>query len=266
MLTFEKGFNKKYIFSFGLLMKYKLSVGGVFRNESDSIVEWIEHYLLHGVEHFYLINDDSNDNSIELIQSYVEAGIITLFNAEWSRYLGRQRDMYTHYILPHLSDSEWLLIVDLDEYMWSPMAMNLYEVLILTNNIGQIQVGDILFGSNGHIKQPKGIVESFTRRAANSRECYKYFVNSAYEFTHLNVHHATFADKQHEINNFIILEDKYFILNHYSCQSKDFWRDVKCSRNDSDNYRVRTIDDFEYLDVNLDEDLRLAQQNINACL
>jgi hypothetical protein len=241
-------------------MKYKLIIGALFRNESDSIVEWIEHYLLRGVEHFYLINDDSTDNSIELIQPYIDSGIITLFNTEWNRYLGRQRDMYTHYILPHLKESEWLLILDLDEYMWSPSTMKLYDILIQTKNIGQVQVGDKLFGSNGHIKQPKGIVENFTRRAAETRRCFKYFVNSSYEFTSLNVHCATFANNEHAIHNFIILDDKYFILNHYSCQSKDFWRDIKCTRKDGDNYRVRTMADFDELDLNLVEDLRLVQQ------
>jgi hypothetical protein len=168
--------------------------------------------------------------------------------------------MYTHYILPHLKESEWLLILDLDEYMWSPSTMKLYDILIQTKNIGQVQVGDTLFGSNGHIKQPKGIVENFTRRAAETRRCFKYFVNSSYEFTSLNVHCATFANNEHAIHNFIILDDKYFILNHYSCQSKDFWRDIKCTRKDGDNYRVRTMADFDELDLNLVEDLRLVQQ------
>ena len=44
---------------------YKLSVGSIFKNESQGIKEWIEHYLNHGVEHFYLINDNSNDNYLE---------------------------------------------------------------------------------------------------------------------------------------------------------------------------------------------------------
>jgi hypothetical protein len=242
-------------------MKHKLSVGAIFRNESHSIDEWIQHYLAHGAEHFYLINDDSTDNSVEIIQPYVDSGIVTLYNAEWGRYLGRQRDMYTHYILPHLNDKEcqWLLMVDLDEYMWSPLTENLFELLEQCHNLGQIQVGDTLFGSNGHIEQPERIVASFTRRAARPRKCYKYFVNSDYKFTHLNVHHATFVDKDDEINNFIILSDEYFILNHYSCQSRNFWRDVKCTRNDGDNYRVRTMADFDELDVNDVEDLRLGK-------
>ena len=239
---------------------YALSVGAVFRNESDSIQEWIEHYLFHGAEHFYLINDDSDDNSIQVLQPYIDAGFVTLYNTNWGRYLGRQRDMYTHYILPHLRETKWLLMVDLDEYMWSPQDVNLCGILGQCEHLGQVQVRDTLFGSNGHIEQPRGIVQNFTR-CNPKRHCLKYFVNSDYEFTYLNVHFATFANKEHEINNFMILNSEHLMLNHYSCQSRNFWRDVKCTRNDGDNYRTRTLEDFDAIDVNDVEDLRLAKQN-----
>ena len=239
---------------------YKFSVGAIFRNESHGIKEWIEHYLLHGAEHFYLINDESNDNTVETIQPYIDANIVTLFNPTWPRYLGRQRDMYTKYILPHLKESKWLLMADIDEYMWSQIDINLCKPLEQCVNLGQVQVRETLFGSNGHIEQPAKIVESFTK-CATMRNSTKYFVNSDYEFTHLNVHHATFLNKEHEQNNFLILGDEYFILNHYCCQSFNFWRDVKCTRNDSDSYRTRLIEDFVGLDFDQMEDLRLAIQN-----
>ena len=51
---------------------YKLSVGALFKNEASILKEWIEHYLHHGVEHFYLINDNSTDNFLDVLQPYVE--------------------------------------------------------------------------------------------------------------------------------------------------------------------------------------------------
>jgi hypothetical protein len=39
-------------------MKYYLSVGAIFKNESMILKEWIEHYLHHGFEHIYLINEN----------------------------------------------------------------------------------------------------------------------------------------------------------------------------------------------------------------
>ena len=41
---------------------YYLSILAIFKNEAMNLKEWIEHYILNGVEHFYLINNGSTDN------------------------------------------------------------------------------------------------------------------------------------------------------------------------------------------------------------
>lgn len=247
---------------------YGLSVGAIFRNEENIIIEWIKHYLHHGVEHFYLINDNSDDNSIVLIQEYIDKNIITLFNADWSRYLGRQKDMYNEYILPHIKETEWLLMVDLDEFVWSLVNLNLYKLLNeKCSHLAQIQIEQTLFGSNGHITQPNGIVKNFTKRSKNrpTKGLLKYIVNTKYEFRSLTIHHAHFINQADDTNHeiFIQLHPPYFIMNHYNCQSRYFWNNVKCKRGDSDNYRIRKEEDFKLYDINEVDDYDLLQQNIN---
>ena len=244
---------------------YKLSIGTLFKNESHSIKEWMEHYLSRGVEHFYLIDDSSEDNYLNEIQEYIDKGIINLFIAKWDRYLGRQKDMYNHFLLPRLNETEWLLIVDLDEYMWAPDSILLTKTLDEAKHIGQIQVEHTIYGSSGLITQPKKIVESFIRRSAvhptqipGNR---KYFVNSLFGFSSLNTHHATFINEEHQNNNFLLLDKTYYILNHYNSQSKDFWLNVKCKRGDSDEYRVRNEEGFKEVDLNDIEDTSLVDQN-----
>lgn len=248
---------------------YKLSVGALFKNENHSIKEWIEHYLNHGVEHFYLINDNSNDNYLEKIQYYIDKNVVTLYHAgeEFNNYTGRQRDMYNKYILPHIKMSQWLLIVDLDEFMWSPVNKDLNIILSQCSNFGQVQVNHTLFGSNGYITQPETIVNCFTKRGSINTKIphgnYKYFINTTFDFISLNVHHATFAiDEYHnDINVFINLGEEYFRLNHYCCQSVNFWNDIKCTRGDSDNYKERKIEEFNSYDINDVEDFDLIRQN-----
>lgn len=244
---------------------YKLSVGALFKNESHSIKEWVEHYLSRGVEHFYLIDDSSTDNYLSEIQEYIDKGIISLFIAQWQRYITRQRDMYNYYILPRINETEWLLIVDMDEYMWTPNSLLLTTVLDQAKHIAQIQVEHTIYGSNGHIKQPKKIVESFTKRSSihptQTPGNRKYFVNSLFEFSSLNVHHASFIKEEDEKKRFLLLDKSYFILNHYNCQSKEFWLNVKCTRGDGDHYRVRTEEDFNHIDLNEVEDTGLLEQN-----
>jgi hypothetical protein len=247
---------------------YKLSVGTIFKNEEHIIKEWIEHYLYHGVEHFYLIDDNSDDNSVLILRPYIEKGYVTLFQEKCDYFLGRQMHLYNKCIYPHYKQSEWLLIVDMDEFVWSPININLCETLkiFFDMDIGQIQINHTLYGSNGHIKQPNSVVENFTRRSYDEPTStitnYKYFVNSRYEFTHFAVHSAFFKEKENETNGkFQIYGPSYFIMNHYSCQSREFWQNIKCTRGDSDNYYTRKMEHFEGYDRNDVEDLRLLEQN-----
>jgi hypothetical protein len=250
--------------------KYTLSVGAIFKNEEHGIVEWIEHYLHHGVEHLYLIDDLSTDSSVEKCKPYMEKGILTLFNKgnEWSNYGGRQRDMYNHYILPHLKETQWLLMVDLDEFLWSPCSINLSKLLMnQCMKLAQIQISCNHFGSSGFKEQPKNIVGHFFMRTLEQPSegifgLRKYLVNSNFEFSSLNIHHATFVNEEYKKEPyFIVVNNEYFVLNHYRIQSLEFWKKVKCTRGDADHYLVRTLDDFHQYDVNEVEDKRLYEQN-----
>ena len=250
--------------------KYYLSVGAMFKNESHSIKEWIRHYLHHGVEHFYLINDNSTDNFMEIIQEYIDNNIVTLFNDNEPYYLGRQRNLYNRHILPRIKETKWLLVVDIDEYVWSKQDIDLTNILKASEHLSQIQIQETLFGSNGHVVQPTFIVKSFTRRKniLNTDSVkVKYIVNTSYEFTSLNVHHATYLNENDKISpdgkcTFINVYREYFSFNHYNCQSLEYWNNIKCPRGDSDHYLSRTQEDFHAYDVNDVEDLELYNQNL----
>ena len=245
--------------------KYYFSVGAVFKNESHSIKEWVRHYLHHGAEHFYLINDNSSDNFMEIIQEYIDKGIVTLFNDAEPYYLGRQRNLYNKHILQVIKETKWLLMVDMDEYVWSKMDLNLCNVLKNSENLAQIQIRQTLFGSNGHLTQPKFLVKSFTKRIADYSHDgkLKYFINTSYDYSSLNIHHATFSDEKltTDYTRFIIVNPEYFIMNHYCCQSVEFWNNTKCTRGDCDNYLTRNHEGFHDYDINEVEDLELYNQN-----
>lgn len=245
---------------------YKLSVCALFKDESHCMTEWIEHYIFHGVEHFYLLDDESEDDYMTILDKYMKDGIVTLIKISWKRYLGRQRDIYNYYILPFIHETKWLLMCDLDEFVWSPDHIDLKIILNDCSHLAEIQMVQTLFGSNGHITQPKSIVSSFTKRRrcqfGTARTCgYKYFINSSYPFKELNVHYAVPKNEEDEKNRWLVLDDRYFILNHYSCQSRDRFLKKTLRSSCANNFKKLTMDDFEEFDINEVEDDRLYQQN-----
>jgi hypothetical protein len=60
------------LFVFRSEPKYYLSVGAIFRNEARFLPEWIEYHRLHGVDHFYLFNNLSEDDYKAALKPYVD--------------------------------------------------------------------------------------------------------------------------------------------------------------------------------------------------
>ena len=57
---------------------HTLVLCGVFKNESHILEEWITHYLSRGLDHIYLINDNSSDNYKNIIEKFKDK--VTLYD------------------------------------------------------------------------------------------------------------------------------------------------------------------------------------------
>lgn len=148
--------------------KYNLSVCAVFKNEAHVLREWLEHYIAEGVEHFYLINNDSNDNYMNILNRYIKRGMVTLKHSsvQW-KYAdsNAHKEIFNENIYKHRFESKWMIMVDLDEFMYGRKGRNISEYLdTLNSDIGNVYVEWRFFTTNGHTRKPNGIVRSLTQR------------------------------------------------------------------------------------------------------
>jgi len=226
------------------MKKYFLSVLSIFKNESHVLEEWLNHYINEGVEHFYLLNNNSDDNFMDIIKKYDK--YIDLFDAKEN-----------HAQLKHLNsqfekikkESEWLINVDLDEFLFAkenykkiPDIINLLDSKI--ENLGVIKIPWIIFSSNNLIEQPSSVIKFFTDRKdfekEESKNNQKYIAKTNL-MTQILVHGADTTGKIilsdgniYNKNKFVIkdniLEKQLLQLNHYVLQSKNWFMNVKCTR------------------------------------
>lgn len=261
-------------------MKNYLSVGAIFKNESMIMEEWIKHYKFHGVDHIYMIDDSSTDNFIEVLEKYIDEEYVTLYSSkDFPKVRGRQGKIYDLYFKPILHETNWLAILDLDEFLYSPDQINLKNILKNYEDYSKIIVNWCWFNSNNQENQPKSVVEGFTKRAEygtivysptptgwdyNGSDGPKAIVNTKFEIKNLGIHdHSSIGP----IINLSYKQDSQnpkLLINHYALQSKEYWSKVKMVRGDADCWHPTHNRNWEWFnawnvgDIN---DLRLYDQN-----
>lgn len=147
-------------------MKHYLSICAIFRNEASYMKEWIEFHRLMSVDHFYLYNNLSEDDYLDLLQPYIDQGIVTLH--EWPRPWKRsvQADAYQDCLDQYKDESQWIAFIDLDEFLFAPNAPKLADVLQDFECFPGIVVNWQIYGSSGHTRRPEGLViENFIKKA-----------------------------------------------------------------------------------------------------
>jgi hypothetical protein len=275
--------------------KYYLAIGSIFRNEGHIIDAWINHHLDEGVEHFYMVDDSSTDNSREVLKYYVDNGIVSIFDIPPKKYFSILGDVqsysYSNIILPiAVIETEWIAFIDLDEFLTSRSMHTTVDIMrSIAGSFDQIYVGWLIFGSGEHIDNPdipRDPIESYTTRQRSDRNTYMD-VKPIYrpsKLIKMDIHHPTVAGATLNFNDDIVKIDHLpnggdevfntsiegqiplLTINHYHLQSKGYWYKVKRTRGDAWVFlRYRTEYEFtkknescnEVIDTNLRDKTRL---------
>jgi hypothetical protein len=132
-----------------------LAACAIYRDEADNLAEWLEFHRLVGFERFYLYNNFSSDHHLEVLEPYVEDGLVVLH--EWPHYPG-QFQAYDHCIATHGSEARWIGFFDIDEFLFSPTYKPVSDVLTEYEEWPGVCVNLPRFGTSGHKTKPDGLV------------------------------------------------------------------------------------------------------------
>ena len=253
------------------------TIGAIFNNEAHILKEWIEHYLYHGIEHIYLINDFSTDNFLEILQPFIDNKVVTLYNCEVNqKWVGMQDSKYNQYFQKHLKETIWFGIFDLDEFLYSPIEIDIKNILKNYEDENQLRINWVHFGSSHFEKQPESVVSNFIHRGEyNSKKNGPNGRYNSYKSIVKTDGNVILGIHSHMYNNNLIGKNVSFdeentplLINHYAIQSKEYWQNIKMTRGDVNYWYdqqgwARNMQLFIDMDVNDIVDERLKIQNIN---
>jgi hypothetical protein len=230
------------------LKKFNLVVLSIFKNETMNLQIWLEHYLWQGIEHFYLIDNGSVDNPLEILQDYIDKGLVSYYyRPEKYQQVQHYQNIYDKEKL--YEKTKWLCICDLDEFFFGtnkPLVDNLNDF----DKYDVIYSNSFFYGSDNLVEHPKDIRTSILYREEEVINGTKYIFkpssinNSSEIWIHWLVNSGTSNKK---IMNEIFEHNK-IRLNHYRIQSLNYFKNVKMTRGDVSLESNETIRDIKYFE------------------
>lgn len=180
--------------------QHYVSICAIFKNEAKYLREWIEFHRIVGVEHFYLYNNNSEDNYRSILEPYIKSGLVSLI--QWPRNQA-QMDAYRDCISNYSEETSWLGFIDIDEFI-VPIANNSIADFLrpFQSSYGSVLIYWKLFGSSGRMDRDRsGLVsEDFVCCWERYCDIGKCFLNTAFELADnpsLNkcLHHALWTSR-----------------------------------------------------------------------
>ena len=172
--------------------KYKISICGIFKNEAPFLKEWLEFHEMIGVEHFFLYNNNSEDDYQTVLNPYLERGLVTLI--DWP-YNQAQMAAYKHFYDTFRHDTQWVSFLDIDEFFCPRYETSLTDWLMKNDKYPVLLIYWRMFGTSAHLHHnpDKLLIEQYTVSWEKLYHVGKCLINTDYDITVFDstTHHQT---------------------------------------------------------------------------
>ena len=213
-------------------MKYTASIGTVFRNETENLIEWIEYHLLIGFEHFYLYcNDDDPTESKDLLQKYINKNIIKFV---WYKYKLEERkiqqEIFNKILTKHgaTDETKWVAFIDIDEFILPLKHNSINDLLVEYADYGSLVMYWHTFtNKENYVERQPLTIEAYKYRLAIESSTFKTIMQPKKCMFMRTNHRAKPFKLYKEINEAkerltfpFIRKDNIVVINHYRYKSK----------------------------------------------
>ena len=253
------------------LSAYDLGVVSLFRNTAPYIKEWVEYHRMVGVDHFWLYNDESSDNWEEVLNPYIEEGLVEVIYWPADRlkeksWVRRQTEAVKDALYRSRLSTKWLAHIDTDEFLLPMQDKTVTECLNKHfSSAKAIYVSWRNFGTN-HVRLEKGefMLNRLTACSlkSHSRNCVG---KSIVRPIHVKINEVHYA------HHFVLLPgasyvngdgkktlkragldwktdgkayEAYLRLNHYALRDEGYFWDTRLPRDSNPNLVLQLYDDY----------------------
>ncbi len=135
----------------------------IVKNEADHLEEWLAYHIALGVDHFLIYDNGSTDRTPELLQRYINHGLVTYII--WPMRSG-QISAYNHSLRMFGETARWMAYYDPDEFLVPLQDDDIPSFLARFEDAATVRVPRYEFGYSGHRTPPDALtIEAYTQVA-----------------------------------------------------------------------------------------------------
>lgn len=234
--------------------KHFLSLVAPLRDEESYLIEFVNYYLIHGVDHFYFYDNESTVPVVNVVRAYRDK--CTVLQAPGDAVQSRA---YAHFGKHFGHETRWAAFFDVDEFILPHKHGSFREFLLDYEDCDGIGINWVVFGDGHHKTRPAGgVIENYLYREAKQSACIKSVVRSEKLVGFLdNPHFASLADGSRYVdahrnpitsayNEHLTID--VIQLNHYFTKSEEEWkRKIYRKRADSGMARADHAEDRDWV-------------------
>jgi hypothetical protein len=135
----------------------------IVKDEAEYLEEWLAYHVALGVDHFIVYDNGSTDGSAELLERYINHGLVT--RIDWPLG-GGQLAAYNHSLRMFGATARWLAYYDVDEFLVPLIDDDIPTFLARFEEAAVVRVPRVEFGFSGHRQRPQSLsLDAYTQVA-----------------------------------------------------------------------------------------------------
>jgi hypothetical protein len=140
-----------------------VAICAVVKNEGPYLREWMAYHRAIGFDHFFVCNNESEDDTGEILSRAAEAGICTFYHWPNQEGVRTQFAAYKYLLNKHRMDTDWMFFADPDEFLLLKKHDTIKGFLEDYPEASAIGINWRIFGDSGETDyRPAPLMERFT--------------------------------------------------------------------------------------------------------
>ena len=134
------------------------------------------------------ISDNGSNPPLQaILQDYINEGLVTYVYDERHK---PQVSVYNECLKKYRKRTKWIAFFDSDEFLVLKRHSNIRELLSEYRGVGALSICWVMFGSNGHDKKQKSILQSYTKRCPETYDSHYKTIVRPTRVKEFTIHHV----------------------------------------------------------------------------